>query len=62
MSKHITDKPHRNEGGRLRHFVEQERRATTHPSSKALHERAHERSDDGARTDAYTRIERGEES
>lgn len=52
------------EGNRLKRFVEIERahgEEGSHPSARALHERAKKR-DDGAKVREYARIERGRET
>ncbi|MGB3177992.1 MAG: hypothetical protein WBH14_02795 [Albidovulum sp.] len=62
MSRHITDRSTSPESGRLKHFLDVERRqgaAGSHPAAKTVHARSLPRKTT-ARIRAFMRIERGQ--
>ena len=62
MTKSLTDHVRDGANGRLRAYVEQDRREGVHPAIIALHRRPHSRDDeDGRKVTEYARIARGHE-
>lgn len=60
MTKAPTDQTRSTGNGRMRAFLQQDRRSGLHPAITALHRRPHLRAgDDSRKISEYARIERG---